>query len=352
MRLFNLMAAGMIASTGLVSGQSWCCDQDMTQNGGIFVEGDALIWQPAVHGIPFGITDYTNGTSLADVSKVAVVPNKLNFKWNAGFRVGVGYQFPCAGAASLEWTHYNSTARGCSLVPPTVLGGFQSIWGLQNTLPISPIGTETSAFARWKLDLNLVDLKFGLNVSQKGFTVNPFAAVRAGWIQHRYNILVTDTTAGVAPKVQNIHMRSRFVGVGLRAGVEADYTVCGGFGVYGFGSGSLLYGRYQNCAREFLTDIVVDAIDISIDIPNVTARLRDRYNESQFIADCGAGVQWKTNLCNDSYALTLQVGWEQNIFFDQVQFPHLPSISFAPNPQGEHHNLTLQGVTFTAKLDF
>lgn len=339
-----------LAATSLLQAQCFdCCPMESDSCSQFYVEGAALIWKPSVHGIPFGVTGHSNSTDPLEVTKGFSCVNKVDFKWNAGFRAGVGYQLPCAGDVGVIWTHFHSTGKGCAAVRSDEFGYFESPWVSQ--VPgagISPVGTAIRAFAKWDLKLNLIDIRFEKRIECNRVAITPFASVRGGWIQNRYNINIAKTVPLVGPSAQILCLNSKFQGAGLRGGLEGSYQLCRGFGIYGFGSGSMLYGRYNNQAREFISGIQL----IPGDNNDITLCQRDRYCDNLVIGDCGAGIEYKTCFCNDRFALTLQAGWEQNVLFNEVQFTQLPTQTFLLNPQGESHDLSLQGFTFTAKLDF
>lgn len=345
-RLIGLGA--LIASTGIVNAQYFdCCPQydDSASNSTFFVEGDALVWKPSVHGIPFGRTIITNSDTTFDAATVEYTKvNKPDFTWNAGFRVGIGYHLPCAGDAKVVWTRFNSNARGCSFIPANVIGNFEPAYG--SAVPqSSDLGTETTVFARWKLKLNLLDFKFEKRINLDNFVVTPFAAIRAAWIQQCYSIDIANSNTTTLQNSEFVRLKTQFQGAGLRAGVEGAYNIACGFGIYGFGSASILYGQFRNCNRDHIIEN-----DTTTPTPinrDYTDFLRDRFNDAQVIGDCGAGIQWKTSLCEDNFALTLQAGWEQNVFFNLVRFDQNTG-----NSQINEHNLSLQGFTFSAKLDF
>lgn len=332
-----------LATTSLLQAQSFDCCQmqcgcESDSNSRFYVEGDLLVWKPTVHGIPLGATTISNGTTLDNTTGSCTRVNNFDFKWKAGFRVGLGYNLPCTGDTKIIYTRFTSNAKAHACVPESVLGSFQPSYGAP--IPFaSEVGTTTSAFGQWRLQLNLLDFKLEKKLCFNNFNFTPFVGVRGAWIQHRYNFTVSNSNPADTQDAETFCSRHRFEGAGLRSGIESEYNICNGFGVYGFGAGSIVYGRHTFKAFEVFFDPGLGR--------DINSSLNDHYFDSQAMFDWGLGIQWRTSLCSDRFGFTLQAGWEQNIFFNNVRFDQ-----FLGNSQIEEHNLNLQGFTLSAQLDF
>lgn len=370
--LLLVTSAASAAYNGYSSSQDCCpflCPARPVCNpcGNWFVSADLLVWSACEDGLGFGVR--ATGTTTEDIFEEK--EKNLSEKWNAGFRVGLGYNMPCDGwDITGYWTHIEGHRKGSETSDfiTDSDGEITVFFPSWIEVPFIPDGVN----ADWKLRLDVIDLELGREFYiSKCLTLRPFIGVRAARIDQKF-----DVEAFSDRNLQTFNleteMKNDYCGVGLRAGMDSEWSFGCGWSIYGQAAVSLLYGHFNLKREHFEIDPADDtAFSSPSDDEFVTelSHKSDHHNACRAITDLGVGVRWKQYFDCDCMALTLQLGWEQHMFFGQNYFQDvLAEQSFLTNPinpstdlitntsrvatQYNRGDLCVQGVTLSAKLDF
>lgn len=282
-----------------------------------------------------------------DFTKAKVI--HPHFDWNLGYRIGVGYSFPCSPwKATLDWTHYDTKVRqhratnSNDLTNVNNQQGMFPIWALSDDIIAGDYISKASL--KGKLSLNLIDLMFNGRsiVCGKCFEILPYAGIRTAWIRQHANIdyrggifLIDIIEAGVSLEgSDHIYLKNDFWGIGPRLGMQPLFSIGHGFSIYGDAAISALGGVFNIDQKE-------------------TYLQRERFSRHKhetrlrWIGDLAAGISWKKPLCNERYLLTLELGWEYHIFFHQLELKKDAFHIISSN-----RNLDVQGVTFASHFEF
>ncbi|MBS0606621.1 MAG: hypothetical protein JSR57_06705, partial [Verrucomicrobia bacterium] len=82
------------------------------------------------------------------------------------------------------------------------------------------------------------------------------------------------------------------------------------------------------------------------------ARTEDGFHRGISTVQMGLGVRWDTYFHHKRYHFGISAGWEQNIWYGITQFNHYyTQLQFGALVQN-NGDLTLQGGTLSARLDF
>ncbi len=323
------MIIALLTTTSAVQAEGWCNEAPECRSpclcGDFSVNVDALIWEAVEEGLCYGAVTDLNETELKN----------QKFKWNAGVRVGLGYQLPCdCWDVALSWTHFNSKSkRELSLDPGEF---FISTWG---ELPIGGL-SGAAVSDHWKLDFNVLDADLGHVICVNDcLSFRPHVGLRAAWIDQKVHIDATGAS-GELPFTNEVHMKSDYEGIGLRAGLDSEWSFGCGWGLYGSADASILAGESKSCIRDATTFAGLTTI--------VSQKYKSR--ACRAATDLAIGLRWQDRFCCDSILLTLQVGWEQHLFFNQNNFKHF--VSLFNQGQSEKGDLCLQGWVFSAKVDY
>lgn len=278
-----------------------CC-YDSCGCGAFFLDA-RLLYLRAFEG---GLTSACDSTQTINTNENGVVVSRLegksrdlDFKWNAGFRLGAGYEFANRDSyIGAYWTHYNSHAsRGSG----------------QNS-------------QHWKINYNVVDLLYAYEYNLSHcFTLIPFGGLRYAEIDQHIHTHFVSTENGIANLSQG-RAKENFQGIGPLFGLEGDLGIGCGFSLYGNVAASILYGKFHvrsNSIGEFDTGINRD-------------HLRKNLHACQPVIDLGFGVRWKTCFCCDKL-LILQLGLEEHRYFNHNQFC-------------DYGDLSLDGVSFAISV--
>ncbi len=312
----------------------------------LFVQGDALYWRATENGL----APVMRGERVVNNGATAIEGKyqELKFKWDWGYRVGVGYNLPHdKWDLLLNWTHVCTTAKRTDVqnFVPT---------GASGTLlyPVWVDGTVLSNFdttavilasaARWRLHLNLLDFEIGRQFFvSKWLTLRPHLGLRSAWINQKYQIAY----AAIDPPntlAYAIQMKNEFWGLGVRGGLDTQWGVFKEISIYGNLALSLLYGHF---------DVKEEIAFTSTGANPLALRTKDPFNTTRAITDLAIGLRWDHSFVERLH-LRLQAGWEHHLFFGQNQF-YLNTSGFpAINTRFDNKDLALQGWTFGTRLDF
>ncbi len=348
---------------------------------GFFPIADALYWIASENGLsPFVRASVeSNGAigSLGFSSASKEKVNNLDFKWNWGWRVGLGYSIPHdQWDLSFAWTKYQGRAHKSVAVPftGTDTGTGRAIPG-DHIFPswsipapaLSALSGNTpylvlTLAAKWKLHLNLCDLNLGRKFFvSKWLTLRPNVGLRGAFIEQRYQIAYTglntnpdaQSTTTIADAVQ---MKSHFRAAGLLAGLDTQWGLFKRVSLYANADLSLLYGSFRVRQREAATGTNIGRFTSSGESDAI--QISDHFHNLKAITDLAIGLSWDQYLANGRFHLGLHVGWEHHLFFGQNQFKkYILDASLITNvPQVNYvalnQDLTLQGGVAGIRLDF
>ena len=207
----------------------------------LFVVGEGLLWQASEENLTYAArTDETH--SFNDLKTV-------DFRWDFGFRVGLGYNAPRDGwDFSLMWTHIGNHAEGKQTAHLNAVGMgdgnddfVNPIWSVDN---IATPGILKKAEASWNVHLEQVDFGLGREYyAGKHLTLRPNAGLRSAWIYQDYTV---DYDPFVSSQLsQKIEMTNRYFGLGFFGGLDTDWMLGRGFSIYSLADFALLMGYFD-----------------------------------------------------------------------------------------------------------
>lgn len=264
---------------------------------------------------------------------------EVNFKWDWGFKVGVGYN---------DWTHdewdmqlyytwFRANKKDSAAITTTsalsaIDGGIDPFFTFPNNIGASPF---QSGQIDWKINYSMFDLDLGRGyMVSKHLAMRPHVGVKGGWIDQKIAGSFTSftglTTAYTA--------KNNFWGVGPSGGVSTKWELGNWethfFSLFGDFSGAWMWGHWT----------VHHSFDDEALVPQRFTGLNKDLGALMVQAFMGFG--WETNLGDDSFHLGVRLGYEVQQWFNQNQmFP--PDEGFRYN-----YDLTLQGGTLDFRFDF
>lgn len=299
---------------------------------GMFITGDVLLWKATENGLPYVFVD-----NNADGQLTRAHAKDPNFKWDWGFRLGVGGNLPHDGwDLYLTWTHFHTLARASESTPFN--GTLVQIWGN----PATDVGAieVDAAKARWKLRLNVADLELGREFFVSRYlTLRPHAGLRSLWDHQRYR--VGYVVNSLTNETLTIPMKNHFWGLGLRTGLNTLWGFGGGFGFFANTAVSLMFGNIHIQQHETHQ-------------PDGNSHLGVKYRNdiTRAVTDLAAGFRWDESFCKESFHLGIALGWEQHMFFGQNQLMRFCDDNFRGAFTSNQGDLTTQGFFLSILLDF
>lgn len=341
-------------------------------------DGDFLItvagfyWRADQDGLEYAVLNKlqgTDGTTANEALNNLVDAHYLTpgHKWDFGFKLGLGYSNQCDGwDANLIWTKFRDNAVKQDNADPSDNQTFIPLWSAfaPANAGMAPILFSDKIDTSWKVDLNLVDLELGRDFwMSKYVALRPYLGLRFAWIEQDFEIeyqggswsnLINDLLYNEVVDLDN-----DFHGVGVRSGLGSTWNLGCGWALNGNVAISIIYGRFHTKQNENLR------LASSPFTKNKILESFDDFRASRAIADMGLGVQWSSLFCECRYSLTIGLGWEQHLFFNQNQLWRVVRINagndvtFPPfNDTGDNvfkqqrGTLTTGGWTLTADFAF
>lgn len=296
----------------------------MLQNGyDLWVMGDVLLWQAVEENLTYAYThEQANQHNL----------HTVDFDWDWGFRLGVGYNMPRDGwDLDLYWTHIRNTADGH--VHANSGHSVTQVWTVASQLLA---GTMEEAHADWRVHLDQLDLDLGRQFYvSKYLTLRPYVGMRSTWLLQRYNINTENTNE----LTQHARLKNRFWGFGFATGLDTDWKFGWGVSLYGEADMALLLGFHD-------VDQAGKQQDVSIWSQDKSFRV------GRAILDLALGLKWADTFFHDCLGLTLKLGYEYHLYFDQNQFLLTNGSSTFELFNPLNGNLIYQGLTGSIQLDF
>lgn len=311
----------------------------------LFITGDLLYWQAHEDGLPLFIENNNFNTNLNHAKAEG-----LHWDWNFGCRVGLGYNTSHDGwdivatwlhfnteANEHEKAHHNEVLRPTLTHPGEVMAGSPTIGG----------GAFQKAKAHWAMNLNQIDLDLGREYYvSKWLTLRPHVGLRTAWVrQHidvHYNRLSNGAGSFSSGIDDEIEMKTNFWGIGLESGINTQWGLGGGWSIYGDAGFAFLYGFHEPDREDELSfGVEFDWVDMDWS-----------YRTTRAIADLALGLRFDSWTDDERVHFRIQAGWEHHVYFSQNQFVRFVDDVAIGNFIGNQGDLTLQGWTLSARLDF
>ncbi len=329
---------------------------------GLYLFADALYWHADVTNAEWAVV---NPATI--VSAPASEQNQeLAFKWNWGFRVGLGYEFDHDQWDTdiyYTWFRNNAASNGStsstSFTVPT--GG--AALSLNTDSPIIPLAV-TSGSATAKLKFNVLDWELGRSFYiSNSISLRPHVGVKGAWIKLSESESFT-ARAGSPIATYNSSDRTKSWAVGPSAGVNSNwYFGCANtmgpkgevrdrpmFSIFGDVSGALMYGHFKNSHSESgatAAGVAIGGLNLSglnrnLMVPVLTGIM-------------GLAFDWCFDC--DKMHLGIRAGYELQYWFRQNQrfffgTPGIAATGGTPRYARTTGDLALQGLTIDVRFDF
>ncbi|NGX37925.1 MAG: hypothetical protein K1000chlam2_01093 [Chlamydiae bacterium] len=285
-----------------------------------------------------------------------------DFKWDWGFKVGVGYNTTCDGwDFGVMWTWYRGKADGQVETETDDNHTLIPLWSAFAS-SLGNVDFTTDIQHHWKFKLSLIDIELGREFwTSKYLCVRPHIGLRIAYLDQNFEIQHKGgswSEHGAQGALNNeVDLDNDFKGVGVRTGFDTNWHFRCGWAVYGNLATSIVYGRFNIDHDEENRQATAPHSKIKV------LETKESFRASRAMVDLALGVQWSGMICACQYGLTIMFGWEQHLFFHQNQLWRVVRIgdssdSIPPNNQGEnvYHQrrgtLDTEGWTLRVKFEF
>lgn len=365
-------------------------------------QADWLFWRSCNEGLVLGFDDelrYHDHNSMSEVdepefeggSKFVFVSQKgkvvrPDSGGHSGFRFGFGYQRECSTwDMMLKWTYFDpkstaniSSKHHHSLPLTTPFTGL----GVTNadifTIPIVEPGLDY-AYLPFKVNgshrliLDFVDLEFGRPIDLCDcLSLRPHVDLRYFTLDQHYSVKTKGPIfvregddghpTGFAKTQEKFEYR--FQGLGPRVGINSQWDLGCGFGLYADAAASLILGdrRIKNKGETF--SLVGDGdAEVSANLDEwenklITVAKAERKSTktcTKPIFELGIGLTYDHCLCDGKYATQFKLGWEHhylgNHSISDTEAMIHPVLGSGVSTR-DNSDLTIQGLTFSAMFQF
>lgn len=300
-------------------------------------------------------------TTLVDSNFIAPFSHfgQPRSNWNFGFKLGANYNSLCdCWDFEILWTSFKTSTHRSDDSDETSLLPLWSDFGWAGGGPLVASGVD----AEWKLNLNLIDIEMGREFwNSRKLTLRPYVGVRVAFINQKFDMDFRggswDSFAAQPTLVGELDMKNNFKGAGIRTGLDSVWNITSGWGFYGNFAASLIYGLFSVKADEMLRQPIAPFGTTPV------METKESFRAVRSIVDLALGVQWQTMFCNCRYALFVNLGYEQHLFFNQNQMWKVNRLvdtdsAVFPTNLGENSfvrsrgDLDTQGVTLSFRFEF
>lgn len=375
----------------------------------LFVTGSLLYWKPTEENIEIGeinistlkTTTIGRTLSINDI-KNSIEKQLVNFKYNLGFKAGLGIDF-CYDNWELygEYTYHHSKNK---IAIPRLPKEFTTKSGLTQTssivpfwnLSIVPINSREpttsiikTASGEWNLKLDLGDLELARKYYVGNHLVfRTFGGLRVAWIKQTYSAHYKSVFTGgfgtdhLSPEISSleIDLSTDFIsleeqeadpgatlkpqppiftsnaslsswGVGPRVGVDTEWLLCKGFRIFLDSSASILFTKYTTeTASTHSSSFLLHPTPPNIKTITNTSFINS--DDPCFLrpqAEITIGSGWGDYFACGKFYLDIEVGYTFNVFWNQNMFPGQMNTTDVKEKGGD---LYFQGLIVSASFAF
>ncbi len=321
---------------------------DLVKGAGMewFVTADYTYWTAREESLEFATVITEQGptpapTQAGGQGKVYRPDNK----WVSGFKVGLGTDFCHDGwDVYAEYTWFRSTSSsnpsGFQTVSTALPALVDPYWNINALLFEGSDFGFSSASAKWRVDMNVVDLELGRNfyVSPR-LMLRPFYGLKGAWNKQHMNVAYNGVDReSIDPVELSTKNQIKNWGIGVRAGMDASWHFTRAFSIIGDLAFTGLWEQFK-----------VTRFDVT-DRAGAQTSLID-LKENQYVVkpvvEWMLGLKWETGISCDTYHLSIAAAWEEQVWFGQSKFLRIPGC--APT---NGNDLTFQGLTVDVRFDF
>ena len=245
---------------------------------------------------------------------------------SSGFRAGIALQSPGSPwAIGFTYSYYRAS-DSLSVVAPA--GG--ELWAtLTRPGTITAVDTANAA-TTWAYDLYDIDLQREF-VIDPTFSLRVFAGARLANISQAYNVQYDGRDANRA----QVNTGFSFIGAGLTSGLEADWRLSRGLGLFCWLRGGLIYGTNASYFRQNNDNGAT-----------IDANISDRSPETVPVLETGIGASWTYR------RLTVRAGYEMTNWFQLISTPDFPDDVATGKISWRQSNLSLDGLFVRVSYSF
>ncbi|MGL4347846.1 MAG: Lpg1974 family pore-forming outer membrane protein [Chlamydiales bacterium] len=209
-----------------------------------WAEIGALYLHPKVAGTEYAyiadsVTSPCGGSNCSPIRYV-------DFKWDWGLKVGIGYNFQHDGwDSSLRYKWYETGSSSNTTVHATTLQSVIPLKGFPTIGDITDVLTKSSrSHSRFKLKYNVIELELGRDYYvSRHLSTHPHFGLKAGFFTLQQSSKYIGGDIGC--NLYSVYDCSKYWGFGPMVGWDNNFHVCRGFSLFANFAASLVYGQFK-----------------------------------------------------------------------------------------------------------
>lgn len=297
-----------------------------------------IYWTARLDGLTYAKTGSGNLITQESPKKGEV--QSVNWTWDPGFKVGLGWNF-CHGCWDMllqyTWLYTNvgDKKSSSSLQPGFEIRtpGFQSV----------DIPNFGKAHAHFDLHYQVGDLEIGRNFYvSKTLKLRPFIGAKGTWQKQDFNASYNEIPITILQQQSLFNFKTHadqvIYGIGMRGGINTSWQFFKHLGLYGNLALTGIWLHYNIDRKDRFTQI--DTGD-----KTTTLNIDDRLRLIKPVLEFGMGLRGETYFGCGRYHVLLEAGWESQIWINQTMY-----ISIDNNY--DRYDLNLHGLTTKLRFDF
>jgi hypothetical protein len=302
----------------------------------LFFNVDFIWWKSTMTNLEYAFSGINDGVVVSPTSNVSKGHRKSpNFSFEPGFKVGMGLHLAHDG-----WDVFGEYTRLCghkknqiTAKPGKGLGSMITTV-FANGDYFAP--TLSRASSRWRQHFNVLDLELGRNFFiSRYLTLRPNFGLKFSWIEQKLRLDLKVPSINLPTTGFDIDLEQEMWGMGLRGGLDTVWHFNRNWGLYADIAFAALWGFIETKHDQVAETTVGDF---------KTLDTREEIQEIINVVELGAGLSYMVWFNKERYQLTLQAGWEEQVWINFNQFTTVNTL--------RPGNLNFQGLTVKALFAF
>ncbi len=303
-----------------------------------FIDASFIYWHASEEALEPTLSDESaNGLPIVNGQIT-----QMDFKYEPGFKVGIGYNLSCHDDwqfyLEYTWLHFDQSVS-------TTSPAFGVLYPLHSHPAFSSAFDVTYAREKWDVDIDLLDLEMARpHYVGTMLTLRPFIGLRAQWIDQKLTTRYSGTTGTDALEEANFRVtqNSKTWAVGPRVGVDSNWLLGCGFRLIGNIAGSIVYTKYSTL--DYKERNLVSESDV-VDVSEEQKVLRP-------ILEFQSGFGYGMYFCNNAYHFDIAATYDFQHFWNQNAYRNFVDNTAVGKSFSNYANLYLHGLTLTVRFDF